>query len=214
VEKSCRFLRVPRVLLASHFRRPLVVAQPEIYRVPQLGVRGPFGEPDLGDEFRTRPVWPFVCLRPHAERALFRFEWLEELHHARQLAFVEAGAGMADVDQGFGMRGQGLVGHLIYPEQQRAEVRPRLARLGPPSDDEFLLVGDFDLAPVRCSLARLVQRRGVLRDQSLPSTVDRLFVERACVATHDRAETDDRWDPFPRKQLFQRRAALDQRPIP
>jgi hypothetical protein len=40
-----------------------------------------------------------VGLRLLEKRSLFGFERLQQLHHARELAFVEARSGVADIDQ-------------------------------------------------------------------------------------------------------------------
>ena len=92
--------RMPRqLLLAANVAGLLVVAQPEVDRVAQLGVGGPLGELDLGDELRPDPVRVFVRLRGGLERAGLRLERPEQLHHAPQLALVEPGAGVAGVDE-------------------------------------------------------------------------------------------------------------------
>ena len=99
--------------------------------MPQLRVGGPLGELDLRDQLaaRTQCGRSFV-LRLWRERALVGFERPQQLHHPRELALVEAGAGVADVDE---------ARSFVDAEQQRAEVGARLARLGPAADDEFLL---------------------------------------------------------------------------
>src|ERR1041384_8678716 len=123
-----------RRLLAPHINGALVIAEAEIHRMPQLPVAGPRGELDLRDELGPRPVRPLFRLRLRGERTLFRFERLEELHHARELLLVEAGARVTRVDER---------AVLVHAEQQRAEVRARVPRLGPAADDEFLLVDDL-----------------------------------------------------------------------
>src|SRR5206468_8700895 len=68
----------------------------------QLAVGCPLGEFDLRDELGANPVRPLVGLRTVLERALLRLERLQQLHDARELFFVEARSGMADVNQGLG----------------------------------------------------------------------------------------------------------------
>src|SRR5439155_25844817 len=93
------------------------------------------------------------------------------------------------------------------------EVRPRLPRLGPAADDEFLLVDDLDLVPVGRALAGLVRRGCMLGDQALPAVPQRLLIERAAVAAHRRAEADGRRRLFLGEQSLERRAALHERAI-
>ena len=79
--------------------RLLVVAQSEIHRMPQLAVGRPLGELDLRDERRLRPSaaarWSSAAANGH----VVGLERLEQLHQARELALVEAGAGVADVER-------------------------------------------------------------------------------------------------------------------
>src|SRR2546430_1881690 len=110
---------------------------------------------------------------------------------------------MSDVDE---------VLALVHAEQERAEVRARLAWLGPSADDEFLLVDDLDFAPVGRALARFVQRLRVLRDQPFPSALQRLLVERTSVAADDVADAQQRRSRAA-EHAFERGAALDERTI-
>src|SRR5207253_2421152 len=187
----------PKVFLPPYLCRLLVVAQSEVDRVPQPAVGGPFGEFDLRDQLGSHPMCALVRFRPPAKRTFFRFARLQELHHAGELFFVEARSRVTDVDQ--------ISVLVVHAEQQRPEVRPRLPRLGPPADDELLLVDDFQLTPVRRPLARLVLRIGALGDEAFPAVVERLFVERAAVAALHRAETQQR-RAGPSEQPFERRA--------
>ena len=86
---------------------------------------------------------------------------------------------MADVDE---------ARSFIDAQQERAEPGACLARLGPASDDKLLLLGDLDLAPVRCPLARLVEGIRVLRDQAFPPLLEGALVQRTAVATHHLAD--------------------------
>src|SRR5689334_17470962 len=99
----------------------------------QLVVCGPFREPHLDDQLRLDPMWPLV--RPWAvgKRAVLRFERFQQVHHALQLALVEAGPRVPDVYQTRGASHLVADG-LVNAEQQRAEVRARLTRLGPSAD--------------------------------------------------------------------------------
>ena len=144
-----------------------------------------------------------VRFRPLTERAVLRLERREQLHHARKLALVETCSRMAHVNQ------PPII--VVHAKQQRAEVCARLTRLGPAADDEFLLVDDFQLAPVGRALARLVERVGVLRDQPFPSALQRFLIERAAVAAHLLAQAEHRRSGF-REEVFERGAPLVQRP--
>src|SRR5204862_6704297 len=126
-------------------------AQAEVDRMAQLYVRRPLGELDLRDQLGADPVGTLVGFRTRVKWTLARRARFQQLHHALELAFVEAGAGVSDV-------GQHAV--FVHAKQQRAEVRAGLPRLGPPAYHEFLLVDDLDLPPIRCALARLVRRIG------------------------------------------------------
>src|SRR5206468_3789966 len=127
---------------------------------------------------------------------------------ARELLFIEARSGMADVNQGRGTGGWGFVD----AEQQRAEVRARLTRLGPAGDHELLLVDDLDFPPVGRALAGLVQRVGVLGDQAFPAPLERFLVKRAAVAADLAADAEDRRRRAAEDAL-QRGATLVQRAI-
>src|SRR5690242_2110960 len=111
----------------------------------QLAVRRPFREFDLSDQLRPDPVRSLVRLRLRRKRTLRRFKRPEALHHALELAVVEAGAGVAGVDERVA---------FIHAQQEGAEVFAGVARLGPAADDELLLVDDLQLPPVGRSLAR------------------------------------------------------------
>src|SRR2546425_11742513 len=149
--------------------------------MPQLAVRGPLGELDLRDQLGADPVRALIGFDPFAERRLFDLEWLEQLHHPRELFLIEAGAGMSRVDEA-------LAVWIVDAEQQCPEVRARLSRFGPAADDELLLVDDLELAPVGRALAGLVLRVGVLRDEAFPAVLERLLIESASVAAHGRAD--------------------------
>src|SRR6185295_10282851 len=192
----------PPRLLTPHLTRPLVVAQSEVDGMTQPGVRRPLGELDLRDQLGTDPVRALVGLRPLLERALLRLERLQELHHLCQLLLVEAGAGVAGIDQ---------VGAFVDAEQQRAEVRARAARLGPAADDELLLANELQFPPVGRALAGLVERVRLLRDQALPAARHRLVVEGLSVAAHLLADAENR-RRGPAEQLFERLPPLGQRP--
>src|SRR5262249_12267597 len=119
---------------------------------------------------------------------------------------VESRADVSDVLQA------ALTAIVVDAEQQRAEVRARLARFGPAADDEFLFLMDLDLAPVGRALARLVERRRVLDDQPLPSLLHRFVVRRASVAANLAADPETR-RARAREEPLGRGAALDGRPI-
>src|SRR6267378_3953564 len=142
---------------------------------------------------------------PFAERRLVDLERLQQLHDARELFLVEPGAGMSRVDEA-------LPVWIVDAEQQRAEVRARLPRLGPAADDELLLVDDLELAPVGRALAGLVLRVGVLRDEAFPPALERLLVKRASVAAHGRADAQQ-WRSRLAEHALEHLAALGQRTV-
>src|SRR2546425_2822298 len=107
----------------------------------------PFGEAHLSDEFRLHPVRRFVLWRQLLKRRRLRLEGLQQPHDLFELAAVEARADMAGVLK--------LVA-VVYAEDERAEMRPRLSRLAPPGNDEFLLLHKLELSPVGRSLAGYV----------------------------------------------------------
>src|SRR4029434_2612589 len=112
---------------------------------------------------------------------------------ARQLLLVEAGAGVAHIhERAARLRAVRGRGSIVDAEQERAEVRPRMPRLGPSTDDELLFANDLQLPPVGRALAGLVQRRAVLRDQAFPTMLQRLAVQRAGVAADLPAQSQRR----------------------
>ncbi len=133
-------------LFAMHIDGAFVVAKPEIDRMAQPAVGGPLGESDLRDQLGSDPVRAFVRFQPLPERGFSRFARLQQLHDARELLLVEARARMTGVRQPVGSR-------LEHAQQQRAEVRTCVPRLGPAADDEFLFMDDLQLAPVGRPLA-------------------------------------------------------------
>src|SRR5262249_34064782 len=106
--------------------------------MPKPGVGRPLGESDLRDQLRTNPVRPFVRLREILERALVRFERLQQLHYTREFFLVEAGAAVPDVDE---------IAPLVHAEQQRAEIRSCVPWFGPSADHELLLANELHLPP-------------------------------------------------------------------
>jgi len=79
----------------------------------QLVIGGPLGELHLRDQFRLDPVRALVGLWTHAERARRPLERLQQLPDARQLAFVEASARVADVHE---------IVVFVHAKEQRTEV--------------------------------------------------------------------------------------------
>ena len=127
----------------------------------QLVVARPLGEADLGDEVGPDPVRRFARLDRVGERRVLHFPRLEQLRNARELLLIEPGAGVADVLQ---------PPAFLHAEQQRPEVLPRLARLGPAADDELLFLLQLDLPPGGRAAPRLVGGRRVLGDQPFPAS--------------------------------------------
>ena len=174
---------VRRLFLSPNVFGVLVVAQAEIHGMTQHTVACPLGELDLRDERRRDPVRPLVRLRRRLERTTPYFDWLEPLHQTRELALVEAGADVSRVNK---------VTLAVHADEQRAEVRAGLPRLGPAADHEFLFVHDLQLAPVGRPLARQIARLRAFGDQSFPSAIEGALIQRAAVAVRDVADTQDR----------------------
>ena len=175
-------IRIPCRFLPHHFDRGLVVAQAEIDRMPQLVVGGPLREADLRDEIGPHPVRRLVRLDRARRTATSSSRAPSAASTRAPVPSVESGAGVADVLQ---------PPAFLHAEQQRAEVLPRLARLGPAADDELLLLDELDLAPCGGTAARLVRGRRLLGDQSFPAFLDRPFVQRRRIVGHLLAEADD-----------------------
>src|SRR5262249_13714271 len=104
----------------------------------------PLGELDLRDQLRPHPVRILVGLGRWLKRRVTGLEWFQALHHAIELALTESCADVPDVNQ---------ARRYINAHEQRSEVGARLAGLRPPTDHEFLLVEDFELAPIRSPLS-------------------------------------------------------------
>src|SRR6266849_7851486 len=84
--------------------------------------------------------------------------------------------------------------------------------LGPAADDEFLLLDDLELAPVRSSLSRPVLGVGVLCDEPFPSVRERLLVQRTTIAANERAQPENA-RVHPIKNTFELGPALDERKV-
>ena len=65
---------------------------------------------------------------------------------------------------------------LVDAEQQRAEKRPRSARVGPPPDDARLTTYELELPPVGGPTPRYVRCIETLGDQPFPTLLDRAGV--------------------------------------
>src|SRR5580704_17250999 len=100
-----------------------------------------------------------VRLRNGLERRRRARQWPEALVHVSQRLVGEASADMPGVDQ---------LRPFIVADNQRAERDARLARVGPPADDELLLLLELELEPVARPVAGIVARTGLLRDHTLP----------------------------------------------
>ena len=117
--------------------------------MPQLAVARPLREPHFGDEIRTDPVRGLVRLDLVRERRRGDLARLQQLRHAREFLLIEAGAGVPDVHE---------PSLIVDAKQQGPEVLARLPRLRPASDDEFLLVEEFELSPRGGAASRLIRR--------------------------------------------------------
>src|SRR6266496_4357343 len=97
--------------------------------------------------FVVRGSWFVVRGSSFVARGSRMLERPQQVHQPRQLAFVEPSPCMADVDQ-ISLLPFALSPSFVHPEEQRAEVRSRLPRLGPAADHELLFVDDFQLSPI------------------------------------------------------------------
>ncbi len=171
----------------------------------QAAVGRPLGEPDLRHERRLHPVRLLVRSRRVAERSRPGLDGFQQLDELRELAVVEARTHPPRVQE---------IAVVVDAQDERAEIHPRLARLGPARDDELLFGQDLDLAPVGCALAGMVERRRLLRDQAFPAAGDRALVHLPAVAEHDLADADDGrrcagQEPFERLPALGERTAAE-----
>src|SRR5271166_2353532 len=129
--------------------------------MPQLAVRGPFAEPDLGDQARLDPVHarPWQSC-PVVERRADPLQLRQRRMQLPQHGVAEAGSDLAGV-------GQLAVG-IVVAEQQRTEALPRALWVGVAADDELLGVLALELQPVSRPAA-LVRRGGALGDKTFPA---------------------------------------------
>src|SRR3954471_3661958 len=88
-----------------------------------------------------------------------------------------------------------------------------MARLGPPGNDELLLVDDLELAPVWCSLAGLIRRIGSLGNQAFPAFVEGAPVQSPPISGRHLAQPEDSIAACDRarKYALERGAPLDKR---
>src|SRR5262249_37524317 len=114
-----------------------------------------------------------IRLDAFGKRRLFRLPCFQQRRDTRQLLLIEAGACVTDIDE---------LAVFVHAEQQRAEVRPRVARFGPAGDDELLLVLQLELAPCGAATPGFIERAGFFRDQSFPAFFLRARVQLARVA--------------------------------
>ena len=71
--------------------------------MPELAIVGPLGELHLSDEIWAHPMWRFVGFDRRGEGRLRDRARLQEGPDSRQLLVIEAGAGVADVDERAGV---------------------------------------------------------------------------------------------------------------
>ncbi len=126
---------------------------------------------------------PLVGPGPRRERRRRNFQRLQQSNDALELALVEPAARVAGVLQS---------AVFVVTQQQRAEGAIGRARVGPPADDELLLVDDLDLPPVAGALAGVIHRVRLFGDEPFPSVVERVLKELARIAGDDVAQPQDR----------------------
>jgi hypothetical protein len=99
---------------------------------------------------------------------------------------------------------------FIDAEQQRADVRSSTPGLGPAADHELLLERDLELSPIRCALARVVERIGSLCDYAFPPFLLRTSLEGATVTASHLADADEPGSLALRtKQTLESRTSFD-----
>src|SRR5262249_3492190 len=137
------------------------------------------------------------------KRTRLGLDRLQPSHDAGELGLVEARSDVADVHER---------AMFVDAQRQRTEMGARVPRLGPSTDDEFLLVNDLELAPVGSALARLVQRARVLRDQPFPSALECPLVQLTTVAAYALAHAEKR-RRLAAEDLLEHGAALREGPL-
>ena len=113
--------------------------RPEINRLAQMTVVRPGRKPHLGHQLWTHPMRRLVGGRPGLEGRGRRFPLREQSPDPLELLVGESATRVADVTEAPAGRRN--------PQQQRPEASPRAARLGEPTDHEFLPVRPFHLPP-------------------------------------------------------------------
>ena len=150
-------------LLAPHLGRLLVLAEALVGGRAQAAVVRPLDELDLGDELRLDPDDVALAdprhLRHLAERRRVALERLQLLQQPVDLAVVETGADVADVDE---------LAALVGREDERAE-RPCATALAArvAGDHELLAAVALDLQPLARAPAREVAGAEPLRHDPL-----------------------------------------------
>src|SRR4051812_46586680 len=145
--------------------------------MPEFCIGGPFRESYLRNQLGANPVRAFVGFRTVGEGRLRDFSRLQQLPYTLELSLVEAGSCVPDIRERLGLL-------IVNTQQQRAKVRPRLPRLGPAADDEFLFVHNLVLAPGRTAAPGLIWGRSFLDDQALPPFPSRPRIEGPSIVWH------------------------------
>src|SRR5215213_8760900 len=68
---------------------------------------------------------------------------------------------------------------FVITEEQRAEGASGCACVGPPANDELLLLDDLQLSPVTGALPCVIDRARVFRDEPFPPMIERVLKQRA-----------------------------------
>ena len=100
----------------------------------------PLGELDFGNQFRTHEVNFSQAADLAVERILLRLERLQSQEDFFERFLIEAGAGLANVNQ--------ASTRVVQAEDKRAEIFATALRIGVASNDAFLALRDLDLKPV------------------------------------------------------------------
>jgi uncharacterized membrane protein YbhN (UPF0104 family) len=129
-----------RTTLTHDLPSGLVVAQTEEPRVAKPAMSGPFGEADLGDEFRPHPADAALADRLRiVKRARLAGKLAQTSAQVPERGLVEPGADLAGVAQALAIE----IAH-----EQRAELDARPARRRIAADHELLSLRALELQPV------------------------------------------------------------------
>ena len=134
----------------------------------------PAAKSHSGHKFGLHPMSFFARIRCSRERGLRRLAFLQcipqvFLHFARKSA-----ADSTDELQSFA---------VVQTDQQRAEMFPRTARIGPPADQRIEILVQLDFQPRRTPLFR-IDASALLGEDSFQAAPGRQFVKLFTLLRH------------------------------